>query len=73
VEPIIATRDRNTGILSVRLADILSASPERSGVQLRWATDWKSVFRWSELSALSGIKTLHSITGQDSRAAKRYR
>jgi len=45
VEPIIATRDRNTGILSVRLADILSASPERSGVQLRWAHGVKSVLR----------------------------
>ena len=34
MEPIIATRDRNTGILPARLADILSASPpDRSGVQ----------------------------------------
>jgi len=74
VEPIIATRDRNTGILPVRLADILSASPPTAAeCNSAGRTDWKSVFRWSESSALSGVKTLHSITGQDSRAAKRYR
>jgi len=40
VEPIIATRDRNTGILPVRLADILSAYPkQRSATPLGAQTE----------------------------------
>jgi len=59
VEPIIATRDRNTGILPARLADILSASPpDRSGVQLRWAHRLKV--------CVPVIRVIRIIRGQDS-------
>jgi hypothetical protein len=57
VEPIIATPDRSIGILPVRLADILSASPtQRSATPL--GTQTESLF-----PVIRGIRV---IRGQNS-------
>jgi len=58
VEPIIATRDRNTGILPVRLADILFASPrtQRSATPLGARTE----------SCAPVIRLIRIIRDQDS-------
>jgi hypothetical protein len=61
MKPIIATRDRNTGILPVRLADVLSAYPkQRSTTPLGALTESLCCdYPW-----VSAVKILDSITAQ---------